>query len=78
MRLKTVIQLERMKRFDTAKAFALAAGVDVLRYKRFEAGLIYYHLKADELERLADVLKIPVATFATEKGAPIRGDWCEA
>ena len=75
MRLKTIIQLERMKRFDTAKQFARAAGVDWLRYKRFEAGFKYYHLKADELARLADVLKIPVETFATEKGAPIFGDW---
>ena len=78
MKLRTIIQLERMKRFATAKELADAAGVTVMRYKRFERGLKYYHLTPDELERVAKVLNISIESFADAKGAPILGEWCEA
>ena len=70
MKVNTVVRMLRVQRYGSAAELAQKAGINILRYKRFESGIKYYHLKRDELYRIAVILRVPSSMFAQQDGSP--------
>lgn len=70
MKIRTVVRMLRARHFSSAADLAQRAQIDILRYKRFEAAVRYYHLRHDEVLRLAAVLGYPPSELASDDGSP--------
>ena len=70
MKVNTVVGALRVRQFSSAATLARHADINILRYKRFESGIKYYHLHEDEVLRVATALGVTKEMIADSQGSP--------
>ena len=70
MKVRTVVGSLRVRQYNSAAELARQAGINILRYKRFESATKYYHLYRDEVLRIAVLLGVDPSLIADDRGSP--------
>ncbi len=70
MKVRTIVAMLRVRQYPSAANLARQAGINILRYKRFESAIKYYHLTQDEVLRVAATLGVDPSLIADDRGSP--------
>ncbi len=70
MKVRTVVAMLRVRQFRSAADLARQAGINILRYKRFESAIKYYHLTKEEVWRVTAILGVDPSLIADDRGSP--------